>query len=271
MRAMMLTLLLGLAAMPALAIDGTNPPVATGGHEHLVRLIAPDLVEINGYFRGTSTQPVRNLSFPDDPAAADFPLAFTQPEAAAFRSEGSTLLALLVQGDITRLQSVGGALLAVFDGKQKALLDVADAAADQHTSYFEPKTLSLSADTDGLLVSSSHFNSNQGYESIAVVALVEGQLKEVASFFAFTERHCGLERSQTAAFEPLDGDGPWSPFVVRITETTTIDETDCSDPPEATAGAREIEVTMHWNPAEERYEPDSDALDRLYAETEARF
>ena len=263
-------ILLGLSGS-ALALGTATPPIEAARVTSLIQLVAPDLSVVDGQSRGTSAVPIRSLPYPEDPPVEDFPLAFFQSDAIVFRNAGTTLLALLLPADPARLDPAFGTLLGVFDPEREALVDVADVATDRQTGYAEPAVLSLSPDTDGVLIANSHSNSSQTYRSIAVVALVEGRLKEVASVFTLSELHCGLERTQIATFEPLEGDGAWSPFVVRIEETTRLPPEDCGTLPDATAGTRSVAVTMHWNPDEQRYEPDTDALDQLYEETEARF
>ncbi|QQR34908.1 hypothetical protein JI749_11005 [Devosia oryziradicis] len=273
-----LPLLLALA-MPAFAqstsIDLTdNVPGATGvTYLDLARAIAPDLEASDGLYGGTLAMAVRNLVFAEDPPVSHLPLSFYSASAVAFTSGGAELVALLLDADAETTGALGASVLAIFDpAHPEAPVDIADVASDQHTSFDEAALLPLGTGDDALVVSSSHFNSSQGYRNTSVLAMLDGKLVELASIFTLNESYCGLEREQIPALAPVPAAGTdrWAPFTVTVTETTSLETAEC-DLPGVTAGTRAASATFSWNAATGGYEPDSTALEDLMAETEARF
>ena len=273
-----LPLLLVLAA-PALAqntsieLDDAVPGFTDVTYFDLARAIAPDLQQVEGRYQGLVTMPVRNLAYADESPITGLPLAFYGASAIAFTSGGTELVALLLEADAEAVGALGSSVLAVFDpAHPERAIDLADIATDQHTGLDEPALLELGAEDDGLLVSSSHFNSSQGYRSTSVLALVDGKLTEMASVFTFSENYCGLRREQSGAFAPVtsDGEGRWAPFTITVTETTNL-EGACANLTDATTGTRAVAATFRWDQASGSYKPDSTVLDDLEEQTALRF
>jgi hypothetical protein len=273
-----LSLLLALA-MPAHAQDTSIeltdavPGAAGLTYFDLARTIAPDLHEVDGHYQGVLAMPVRNLVFAEDPPVAALPLSFYSASAVTFTSGGTDLVGLLLDADAEGTGALGATVLAIFDpAHPEVAIDVADVASDQHTSFDEQPLLPLGATDDGLLISSTHFNSSEGYRATSVMALAEGRLAEVASVFTLTENYCGLRRDQVPTLLPVTTENTtrWAPFTVTITETTSLTPSDCEHA-DVAAGTRTIETTFNWNDASGVYEPDTTALEDLYAQTEARF
>jgi hypothetical protein len=273
-----LPLLLALA-MPAHAQDTSIeltdavPGAAGLTYFDLARTIAPDLHQADGHYEGVLSLPVRNLAFAEDPPIAALPLSFYSASAVAFTSDGTELVALLLDADAEAAGALGSSVLAVFDpAHPEAAIDIADIASDQHTGLGEPALLPLGAGDDGILISNSHANSSQGYRTITVLALPQGKLTEMASVFTLNENYCGMRREQTAALAPVTTDeaARWAPFTITVTETTSLSTSEC-DLTDVVPGTRAVAATFSWNAAAGAYEPDSSALDDLYAETEARF
>lgn len=274
-----LPLLLALAA-PALAqstsIELTDavPGFAGSTYFDLARAIAPDLEQVEGRYEGVVTAPVRNLAYPDDGPIAALPLSFYSANALTFTSGGTELIALLLEADAEAAGALGSSVLAIFDpAHPEQAIDLADVASDRNTSFGEPAVLELGAEDDGMLVSSSHFNSNQGYRATSVLALLDGKLTEMASVFTFYETYCGMQRQQTPALAPVlsDGEGRWAPFTITVTETTDLNPGECDDVPDATAGTLAVAATFRWDQASESYKPDSTVLDDLEEQTALRF
>lgn len=275
MRTLSALLLLPFLAAPALA-QGTSIALTdtiagtTVTYLDLARVVAPDLEQADGKYEGRIALPVRSIPYPDDAPITALPLSFYGAEATLFTSNGVTLIALLLESD--NPDSLGGGVIAVFDLAQPdRVIDLADIASDQFTSFDEPALLSLGDNDDGLLISSSHSNSSQGYRSTSVIALVDGKLAEMASVFTFNENYCGMRREQTRAIAPVlsDGDGRWEPFSITVTESTTSN--DCEGAETVKPGTRAVAATFSWAAESGRYQPDSTALDDLFSETEARF
>lgn len=277
MRSLIVLSLLPLLAAPALAqsttIELTDPVPGAAGLTYLdlVRIVAPDLHAADGHYEGVLAMPVRNLAYADDPPIAALPLSFFSASAVTFTSNGTELVALLLDADAP--DAPGAAVLAIFDpAHPQAAIDIADVAADQLTGFAEPAVLPLGAGDDGLVIDSSHFNSSQGYRSTSVLALSDGKLAEMVSVFTLNENYCGMQREQTPALTPVAAPDAtrWAPFTISVTETTTLAAVEC-DLADVVPGSRSVAATFRWNQATGAYQPDSTALDELYAQTEARF
>jgi len=100
----------------------------------------------------------------------------------------------------------------------------------------------------------------------------DGRLQLVDTVFTSDERACGFERIQFPAFRAGErGDRPYADIVVTVTEETKRTEEDCGAAELPAAGVRAVEVIYRWDAAQMRFLPDSDALEVLARETEARF
>jgi hypothetical protein len=272
--------LLPLLAVPALAqstsVELTDTVRGFAGLTYfdLARTIAPDLKLVEGHYEGVIATPVRNLAYADEAPIAALPVSFYDGNAVTFTSGGIEMLALMVSANAANTGTPGAAVVAIFDPARPDLpIDIADVGSDQFTGFDSPNTLSLGSEDDGLIVSSSHFNSNQGYNMTAVIALVDGKLTEMANVFTLNENYCGIRREQLRSIAPVlsDTDERWLPFVITLTEVTTIDVADCDPMPEAVPGTRAVAATFSWAADIGSYQPDSSALDALFEETEARF
>jgi hypothetical protein len=272
-------MLLALAA-PAVAqstsieLTDTVPGFADVTYFDLARTIAPDLQQVDGHYQGLVAVPVRNLAYADESPITDLPLAFYSASTVTFASGGTELVALLLDADAEAVGALGSSILAIFDpAHPEGPVDLADVASDQHTGFDEPAVLELGMQDDGLVVSSAHFNSSQGYRTTSVLALVDGKLAEMASVFTFNENYCGMRREQTQALAPVlsDGEGRWAPFTITVTETTNLKTGDCDDLPDVAAGTRAVAATFTWDHASETYRPDSTVLDDLEGQTALRF
>ncbi|UJW86332.1 hypothetical protein [Devosia sp. SL43] len=280
MRTLTALLLLPLLAAPALAqstsieLTDTVPGFAGLTYFDLARTIAPDLEQVDGHYEGVITTPVRNLAYADEAPIPALSVSFYRGNVVSFSSDGIEMLALMVSANAAETGTPGAAVLAIFDPAHPGSpIDIADVASDQFTGFDDPSTVSLGNEEDGLIVSSSHFNSSQGYRMSAVIALVDGKLTEMTEVFTLNENYCGIRREQLHSIAPLisDSDDRWHPFVVTVTEVTTVGVTDCDPMPVAMTGTRAVAATFSWSAESGRYEPDSTALDDLNAETEARF
>lgn len=275
MRTIASLLLLPFLAGPAFAlsisIEMTDAVPGTGlTYLDLTKVVVPDLAQADGKYEGVLQPAVRSVAYPEDEPVAGVAVSFYSAEAVTFTSDGVELIALMLETD--NPDSFGGAVIAVFDpARPGEVIDLADVSSDQFTSFDHPTVLPLGQQDDGLLVSSSHSNSSQGYRSTSVIALVDGRLTEMASVFTFNENYCGMRREQNRAFAPVlsDGDARWEPFSITVTESTTLN--DCEGGEKIEPGTRAVAATFSWAADSGRYQPDSTALDVLFEETEARF
>lgn len=248
-----------------------SPYAGAATYAELVRLAVPDLAEVDGRFVGTLGAALPSLIYPDDPPIDGAQVSFASLTALPFTSEGKPHLALLLDsGDAFFMATDILVALALSDPPR--LVDMADITADEHTGFGEPALLALGSGEQGILVASSHFNSSQGYKSTTVAALIDGRLTGVADVFTLRENYCGMGREQIASFASIAAlSERWQPFAVTVTEVTLPLDDDCGEADKVKFGTRSAAVTYIWGEQTGLYQPDSTALDDLYAETEARF
>ena len=278
MRLLLAFLVAALLAGPALAQDARLfapgdglPGGAPGNYADLIRTVAPDLTESEGILAGHLSLPVRHLFYPEDAPVEQMAISFRDIAALTFGGTDGERLALLVPGDAEILPRP--AVLMVFDlNDLDGPVDVADIATDQSSGFHSPATLPLGRSGDGVLVTSYHHNSSQGYRSVGLVALVDEQLRAVASVFTLNENHCLGVIEQVASFSPSEQqDQMWAPFAATIVETTHPAPEGCDEAGAALPGVRSVEASYQWDVSAGAYRPATDALEVFMRETESRF
>lgn len=166
---------------------------------------------------------------------------------------------------------VGLAILALFDvSGEPRLLDAANVASGDGTSFLDPARLPAGIGDDLLAIQSTHWNSSQGYTTVPLVLVRNDRLELVDSIFAFDENLCAFERTQRPELRHEAGE-PFSDIVASVTEETTPSGEDCGNDAVPEAGTRTITVRYQWDAGAQRYIPDSDAFDVLARESEGRF
>lgn len=235
----------------------------------LVARIVPDLSA-----EGAGTAPaIRHLLGPDWNEAPPAVLAVTGADLVPFRAGGDHHLAMLLTLGESDTRIGPTVVLAAFD-PVLGLVDVVDVATDRMTYFRTPPSLATGPADDLLMVESSHFNSNQNYASVELIALRSGRLTLVDEIALLSVRDCGLEHSQSLEVTASGADTePHWPIVATVTDTRSVDPgADCPAPLDPASGfERAVTVTYTWNEAEGAYRPDSDAFAALAEENAARF
>lgn len=252
-------------AEPVLHPDLTD---CVGGSEDvtyadLVRLVVPGTA-------GNEVIDVRDIGGTEvedlEPASAAAP----RLSAVPVRSGGLDRMAVLLNFGSGR-DVVGLAILALFDvSGEPRLLDAANVASGDGTSFLDPARLPVGIGDDLLAIQSTHWNSSQGYTTVPLVLVRNDRLELVDSIFAFDENLCAFERTQRPELRHEAGE-PFSDIVASVTEETTPSGEDCGNDAVPEAGTRTITVRYQWDAGAQRYIPDSDAFDVLARESEGRF
>jgi hypothetical protein len=203
----------------------------------------------------------------------DVGLAPTGPlrlTAVSLRSGGMDRMALLVDFGATEY-SLDFAILALFDVEgEPRLLDAADIASGQWTSFMDPVRLSVSAGDDLLVTQSTHHNSSRVYATASLILVRNDRFELVDTISSFSDKDCAYERSQNLTVEQGSGE-PVADIVARVTELTVITAEGCNGRAGLEPGSRTITVTYRWDSAAQRYMPDSDAFTQLARENEQRL
>ena len=123
-------------------------------------------------------------------------------------------------------------------------------------------------DNDAVITMSTHFNSNQGYMTTALILLRDDRLQLIDTIFTFDENLCAFRREQVPSFKVTGVAGArFAAIVATVTETTdAVRAIAATTSKSRRRRQRTITVTYHWDDAASRYAPDSDALKKLAIE-----
>lgn len=269
--------LLGFAALPLpvwaqVSLPAIESIVAGQGETaylDLVRLMTKDLAREGDGYRARELVPLRHIS--GDTGYEEAPTDFMVRNVAALpvRAGEKRRQLLLIDLGHAAEGAEGFAALALFDlsGPPK-LLDVANVAYDRDTGFFGPGW--LEAGGGGLiLISSRHSNSNQTYQTVAMIEIRDDRFQLVDTVFTLNDNGCGFERAQRPRFSMTGR--PERVIRVEVDEETKRVGAVCKEQPVPAVARRTISVKYRWDAASHRYVRNSDALSRLAKETSKRF
>ncbi|MBN9218227.1 MAG: hypothetical protein J0I79_09760 [Mesorhizobium sp.] len=277
-RLVFICLLLPLPWSQAVAQDAATVELkaAIAGHADttyadLVRMVIPDLTAKDDYHVGSSPIEMRHIAGPESDSSPPESSSIFSVAVFAMKAGGKDRLAMLFDLGQSPDSAEGYAVLALYDltGKPR-LLDAVNVATDRFTFFRQPGKLSLGADNDALMISSTHFNSSQGYMSTPVVLVRNDRFELIDIIDTFDENVCSYKRSQNLAFQSLEDGQPYRAIKADITDTTVPTGEDCGEEPPQ-AATSDISVTYHWDKTAARYVADSDAFEKLSAENAKRF
>lgn len=163
------------------------------------------------------------------------------------------------------------AILAIVDLSAAPRI-VAAASLAHDRSITLDDVLDLGDGAAAARIGATHVNAGQGYRIDVLALLRDDRLSLVDTVLTLSDLGCGYERRQDAAYAVRPaGAGP-ADIEATITDTVTTTGESCDDgamvPPPST---RSVAATYRWREAEGRYVADSDAIERLEAETRERF
>lgn len=252
----------------------TDLPVADRQVRYLdlMRLAVPGLLQSGESYSTGKPLELRHISGDKDQmvaVTAGTPVG--SPMVTFVQSEGRRRIAMILDLGQAQDSAEGIALLALFDADQEPkLLDAANVAYDRLTGFAEPEKLTMWDGNTPLLISSSHWNSNQSYQTYAMVDLHGDRLRLIDSFFLLSDHGCGFERSQRPAFSVTGS--PKKPAIqVAVTESVSRKKESCEGQSLPKAATRKISVTYTWQPKEQRFVKSSDAFERLARELDERL
>lgn len=269
----------GWCALPAGAqiatVDLGEPIKGLSGITYLdaVRLVAPGAGQNgrspwdDGKVAGQS--PLRHISG-DAADAQDAPAEIRQGVVSVQRAQsgGRQRLLLLLDLGTAPDTAEGYAVLALIDpgASPPKLLDAANVGYDRLTGFFTPGALRVGQGEDVALVSSSHFNSNQSYRTVAMIGLRGDKLRLIDTVLTLGDAACGYQRTQTPRFTAQGG-----AIRVKVTEAVRHTQPACKDQPRPAVRQRSVAVDYRWKPGAGAYGRSSDALERLAGEAVERF
>jgi hypothetical protein len=271
--AVLLASLGGLAATARAQPESAAPGDQVRGHPgktyaDLIRLMTTGFRRDGVVYRASRLLPMRHIGRDrETPALRD--LVFDRIDVLPLPAGPRPRLALLIDLGRAAESAEGFAVLALVDPTGSGrLLDAANVAYDRQTGFFVPAR--LEARVDVVITASRHANSNQAYQTTALIAVRRDRLSLIDTIFTLNDRGCGYERNQTLAIAKV-GRGARAAISASVAEETQTDTSACDGQAAPAAGHRLVTVHYRWDSARQRYVARSDALERLARETEERF
>lgn len=241
----------------------------------LARQVLPDLGPRGSSYGGSKVIAMRHIGGADLGAAPPEQFNVYRVAAVTLRADGRDRLALMIDLGETADAVENFVLLALFEaGGPPILLDAAQVGFDRSTYFRDPAAVALNADSDLLLTMSGHFNPHQSYLTSAMILVRDGRLRLVDTVFTFDDRLCAYERTQVPDFSTgpaLGRDRGYADIAVVVTETVAHTGGDCGEQALPPPGTRTIRAIYGWDDAQGVFVPDTDALDVLARDNEARF
>lgn len=239
----------------------------------LARHFVPDIRNTGNGYVGTRHIDIRHIAGKDFAAIGGDAFGFYDISSVKLTTGGKERLLVLFDFAQVTKEAQGLAVLALYDvSGQPFLLDAADIGFDQSTYFFDQALVPVGNDANVVLTMSTHFNSSQTYNS-QVMTMVRGdRLERIDDVTLLSDRNCGVERQQSISYAANPAEGkPYAPVKVTVTDVQSAIAEVCAEltPPEL--GKREARTTYVWDTGQNRYLPDSDAIDKLETENETRF
>ncbi|HTV70343.1 MAG TPA: hypothetical protein VMF90_17585 [Rhizobiaceae bacterium] len=274
---LMLTASQAIAAYEYAELDQSVPGHARLTYLDLARLVFADLHQDDGRYAGTPPEPVRHLVPGYEAAVGAGTVRFTNLAVTPARAGGKERLVVLIDVGTWSDLDESLALLCLFgfdDGAAK-LLDVVNVGLDQSTFFRDPGTISLGASESAVATSSQHFNSNQSYDALALALIRNDRFEHIDDFWLISDRACGWARYEVPTFSGQAVGNGFGDFTVTITDTLEVSKdaaAECGDEKApAAAYSTEYRATYTWDPAQLKYTPDSDAIEKLEKRNEDRL
>lgn len=232
----------------------------------LIGRLVPGLAIADGIARGEVDLDLPHIVDQDYLAGAPTQVDLGHVNLLAIEAEGAGRLLLF-----SELGEDGTAIMALFDD-DLALLDAVQVGTDRFTALGEVPLLRIGPQDQAVILTSTHWNSNQGYVDTLLVLVRDGKFQPVDSIFTFSDHSCNYEQRQSLKLESKDdGQGSYWPIIATVLEIRTVsnecEQAEPLDPP----FSRLVSVTYRWSASLGGYVADSDALVQLAEQSSERF
>lgn len=273
---LVLVLALSIAGPPAVRagesrLESLDAPAAESGETYLdlARTFVPDLAADGMSWQGHSL---------DESFASRFELDTEWPDGLTLGGVESVAVS---SGNVKRLAVLfdfgpfsdvpqAPAILALYErGESLRLIDAVDVGLDRETSFSDPATFDLGGGASALVVRSDHWNSSQSYRATSLMLATGRGLAPIDTILTFSERLCGLSRTQEPKVA-VDKTDKMAALRVEVLIREEKVEESCDEAP-SPRPERTVSVTYRFDARTGTYEPDSDAFAVLARENEERF
>ncbi|URK86203.1 hypothetical protein LP421_02585 (plasmid) [Rhizobium sp. RCAM05350] len=198
-------------------------------YSDLLKQVIPDLEINENSTTGHLMEPLRHI-------AADYggelpaSIAIGSLQVSTFMMDGRMRTAILTDLGTVETTVEQPTLLAVFDdGRIPKFLDAVDVGMDRDTSYGVPALVNIGPGNQALVTRSNHFNSNETFETTAMIILHGSRLKLVDTFSTYGVRTCNEETRQVLTLEerPVGNANTYSDILATIEENQTLTGETC--------------------------------------------
>ncbi len=242
-------------------------------YSDLLKQLIPDLKINENSATGHLAQPLRHIAAEygsELPAS----LAIGSLRVSTFVADGRIRTAILADLGTVEAAVEQPALLAVFDnGRAPRLLDAVDVGMDRDTSYGVPAMVKIGRGTQALVTRSNHFNSNETFETTALIILHDGKLKLVDTFSTYGVRTCGEGTRQVLTFEerPAEDAKAYSDILAIIEENTTLTDENCGVENRTAPASESASTIYRWDASTLNFAAVSEAVEKFQIRASERM
>jgi hypothetical protein len=235
----------------------------------LIKQVIPDLQVNETIATGHLAKPLRHIAAG---YGGELPvsLAIGSLRVLTFTVDGRQRLAILTDIGSVEVTVEQPTLLAIFDDDSiPKLLDAVDVGMDRDTSYGEPALVSISHGSQALVTRSNHFNSNESFETTALIILQAGRLKLVDTFSTYGVRTCSAATRQLLTFQqqPVGDANTYSNILATIEETKIPTEETCDGENQPAAASKNAQTVYRWDDRTLNLVAVSDVLEKFQLRT----
>ena len=259
---------------PAAAADLT---ATVPGHKgltyfDLMRRVVPDLrLSGKGDATGHKTVPLQHIEGKDSKIVLPETITLSYVEAMSIPGDDSRIVLLADLGQ-SEESAASASVLALFTLKSGVkLLDTKEVGTDRFTGFRAGQPQMLAKATPLILIDSSHFNSDQNYNSTEMIFIRDNRFRLIDSVFTFRDSSCSYTRTQEPRFTLRPAPNPYSAVDVVVTEHVELTKLDCGNEEPPPAKDTTYAATYRWDAAQQRFVTSSKALQELFEEDRKRF
>jgi hypothetical protein len=151
------------------------------------------------------------------------------------------------------------------------LLDVMDIKTDRFTGFWgDHPVVHLNSQDDAFVIYSTHWNTGESYNDLALMFVDDGRFKVISNLFLFNTQGCGVTFTESPFFRALPAVGRKYPrILVTVRLKKDADTYGCD---RRTRGyTRYYHALYYWNQEKAQYESNSHQLDKLDKFNRARL
>lgn len=275
-RLVLALVLTAFAPNPALACEACELSDPIAGYPgktwyDLVKAIVPDLTPEG---KGTDTIALRyveDLGDADGDPVPEGPFVIYNLESRTIEAEGRRLTVVSVNLGPADGWAASIEALALFDEKLE-LLDATNVGQD-NSNWLQGGPIRISARDEALLIQSEHFNSNQTYDSYALLMVKNGKWQTIDTIWTLGDRWCGHERTESLDVASSEAGAGYWPITVTVTDVQRSTEADeeCGDEADMPDLTETYSTTYAWSASMGLYFADKDGFEALSAINRDRY